>query len=160
MHRLSLKGSTGYPGVTNASTYYHNLTGDHGGIGGLEWEGKNVAKDIDFANLEVGFNFIETVGIQMKDGIPFNRQMNPRDQIVFNEAAIAAMGLKDPVGKTIKFWGQQKQIMGVTKNFHFESLYESVKPCFFQVSPIMPNVLVKIKAGTERRTIACRRATI
>jgi putative ABC transport system permease protein len=63
------------------------------------------------------------------------------------------MGLKDPVGKTVRFWGRDRQIVGVVKDFNFESLYEPVKPCFFQMYPIMPNVMVKIQSGTEEQTI-------
>ena len=142
------------PGVINASSYYHNLTGDHGAIGGFQWPGKDPGKDIEFANLEVGYNFIETLGIEIKEGRSFSNNANSHNEIIFNEAAIQSMGLKDPIGKTVKFWDQQRQIVGVVKNFHFESLYETVKPCFFQVYPVMPNIMVKIKGGTEKQTIA------
>ncbi|HMH23554.1 MAG TPA: FtsX-like permease family protein [Puia sp.] len=142
------------PGVVSASSYYHNLTGDHGGIGGFQWPGKDPNKDIDFANLEVGYGFLQTAGIQIIEGRNFSNNANASKEIVFNEAAIAAMGLKDPIGKTVKFWDQQRMIVGVAKNFHFESLYETVKPCFFQEYPVMPNFLVRIKAGTEQQTIA------
>jgi ABC-type antimicrobial peptide transport system permease subunit len=142
------------PGVVNASSYYHNLTGDHGGISGLEWEGKVPHTDIEFANLEVGLGFIEAAGIQMKEGHSFSKNLSTEKQIIFNEAAIDKMGLKNPVGKTVRFWGQEKQIVGIAKNFHFESLYETVKPCFFQVYPALPNVLVRIQPGTEKQTIA------
>jgi putative ABC transport system permease protein len=64
------------------------------------------------------------------------------------------MGLKDPIGKTVKFWEMERQIVGVTEDFNFESLYETVKPCFFQMLPVAPNIVVKIKAGTEKQTIA------
>ena len=63
------------------------------------------------------------------------------------------MGIKDPVGKTIKFWGMERRIVGVAADFNFESLYNPVKPCFFQVYPVMPNVLVRLKAGAEKSTI-------
>jgi putative ABC transport system permease protein len=142
------------PGVVSASSYYHNLTGDHGGIGGFQWPGKDPNNDIDFANLEVGYGFLETSGIQIKEGRNFSSNGNAQKEIVFNEAAIAAMGLKDPIGKTVKFWDQQRVIVGVAKNFHFESLYESVKPCFFQEYPVMPNFLVRIRPGAEQQTIA------
>jgi ABC-type antimicrobial peptide transport system permease subunit len=142
------------PGVINASSYYHNLTGDHGAIDGFQWPGKNPAKDIEFANLEVGYNFIETLGINIKEGRSFSNNQNAQNEIIFNEAAIQSMGLKDPVGKTVKFWDRERRIVGVVKNFNFESLYETVKPCFFQAYPIMPNILVKIQAGSERQTIA------
>ncbi|WP_428654555.1 ABC transporter permease [Runella sp.] len=141
-------------GVVSASSYYHNLTGAHGAISGFEWPGKPPGKDIEFSNLEVGYNFIETTGIKLKEGRNFSQNQNAQNEIIFNEEAIKSMGLKDPIGKTIKFWGRERQIIGVVKNFNFESLYETVKPCFFQVYPIMPNVMVKIQGGTERQTIA------
>jgi len=55
-----------------------------------------------------------------------------KNHIVLNEAAVAAAGLKNPVGKTIHLWGEDRQIIGVTKDFHFQSLHEKVKPCFFR----------------------------
>ncbi len=142
------------PGVLSASSYYHNLTGAHGAISGFEWPGKDPHMDIEFANLEVGYNFLETAGIKIKEGRNFSKTSNSHNEIIFNETAIKQMGLKDPVGKTIKFWGMQRQIIGVAADFNFESLYQQVKPCFFQVFPAMPTVMVKLKAGREKQTIA------
>jgi putative ABC transport system permease protein len=141
------------PGVVQASSYYHNLMGDHGAISGFEWPGKNPNTDIEFSNLEVGYNFLETAGIKIKEGRNFSKTANSHNEIVFNETAIKAMGLKDPVGKMIKFWGMERQIVGVAADFNFESLYQSVRPCFFQVYPVMPNIMVRVKAGEEKRTI-------
>ncbi len=140
------------PGVVSAGSYSHNLTGDHGSIGGFQWPGKDPQKEIDFANLEVGANFLETAGIQIKEGRNFS-VANAMQEIVFNESAIKAMGLTDPVGKKVKFWDQERTIVGVARDFNFESLYSSVKPCFFQVYPVMPNILVRMKGGTEEQTI-------
>ncbi len=140
------------PGVLSAGSYSHNLTGDHGSVGGFDWSGKDPKKDIEFANLEVGANFLETAGIQIKEGRNFS-VANAMQEIVFNESAIKAMGLKDPIGKKVKFWDQERTIVGIAQDFNFESLYSSVKPCFFQVYPVMPNVLVRIQAGTEEQTI-------
>ncbi len=141
------------PGVVNASSYWHTLTGMHGSIGGFQWPGKDNHPDIDFANLEVGYNFLETAGIRIKEGRNFSPDDRAHNEIIFNEAAIKAMGLKDPIGKTVRFWDQKRVIVGIAKDFHFESLYENVKPCFFQEYPAMPNVLVRIKNGTEKETI-------
>ena len=62
------------PGVVNASSYYHNLTGDHGAISGFEWPGKSPNTDIEFSNLEVGNNFLETSGIAIKEGRNFSKK--------------------------------------------------------------------------------------
>jgi ABC-type antimicrobial peptide transport system permease subunit len=142
------------PGIVSAGSYYHNLNGDHGSIGGFQWPGKDASKpDIDFANLEIGYGFMETVGIKMKEGHGFSNSSNTNKEIIFNESAIQQMGLKDPIGKTVKFWDQQRQIVGIAEDFNFESLYSKIKPCFFQAYPSMPNVIVKIKGGAEKQTI-------
>jgi predicted permease len=141
------------PGVVSAGSYAHNLTGDHGGIGGFQWPGKDPTRDIEFANLEVGSGFLETVGIKIKEGRNFSPDERAGNEIVFNESAIKEMRLNDPVGKTVKFWDRQRKIVGVAEDFNFESLYQPVKPCFFQVYPIGPNAVVRIQAGTEKQTI-------
>jgi len=145
------------PGVLNVSSYYHNLTGGHGTIGDFNWPGKEPGTNIDFINLEVGENFPQTVGIRLKEGRHMIASktgfMSPSKEIVFNESAIRAMGLKDPIGKVVRFWDQERTIVGIAEDFHFESLYQKVKPSFFQVYPVMPNVIAKIQPGTEARTL-------
>jgi putative ABC transport system permease protein len=143
------------PGVINAANFYHDLTGQHGDLGGVDWEDGEQDEAMGFSNLEVGYDFIETLGIQMVAGRSFSKDLsNERTKIIFNEAAIKQMGLKDPIGKTIKLWGREKQIIGIAKNFHFESLYEEVKPCLLQCDPRTYKIMVKIKGGSERKTIA------
>ncbi len=140
------------PGVLNAGTYYHNLTGDNGNIR-LDWDGKSPDQKVDFINLEVGYDFIETIGIEFKEGRSPTKNANPESQIVLNEKAIQIMGLKDPIGKTVRYWGKESTIVGIAKDFNFESLHEEIKPCFFRVYPIMPKFVVKIQGGAEKQVI-------
>jgi ABC-type antimicrobial peptide transport system permease subunit len=141
------------PGVINSSTFGENITDNGSSTSGITWEGKT-SGDIEFGNLEVDYELIELFGFEMKEGRTFSRQFNMESsKIIFNETAIAAMGIKDPVGKTIRLWGEQRQIIGVVKDFHFESLYEKVKPCFLRLSPGRHNILVKIEAGMEHETL-------
>jgi ABC-type antimicrobial peptide transport system permease subunit len=141
------------PGVISNSCYYHNLLGDHGGTSDVHWDGKDPNLNVHYANLEVGFDFIETLGIEMAEGETFSRDISPERQIIFNEDAIEKMGIEDPVGKTVRLWGEEKQIVGVARNFNFESLYKDIKPCFFQVIPELPSAILKIKGGTEQTTL-------
>ncbi len=145
------------PGVLNAARFYHDLTGGHGGTGDIQWPGKNPDDKTDFSNLEVGHDFTETMNMKMAGGSSFSDKISWENQIIFNEAAIEAMGLKDPVGQTITIWGMKRQIVGVVKNFHFESLYEEVKPCFLFLIPMVPDtpskIMVKIQRGSEQATL-------
>lgn len=143
------------PGVVAASSFGNDITANKSSTAGLDWEGKRKGEDILFGNLEVDYDLIELFDFTMKDGRSFSREFTmEKSKIIVNEAAIAAMGLKDPIGKTVRLWGEEKQIIGVVKNFHFESLYENVRPCFLQLSPDRPNILVKIKAGMEQETLS------
>ena len=64
------------------------------------------------------------------------------------------MGLKDPVGKSVNLWGKNRQIIGVTRDFNFESLHEHVKPLFFVLEPQKTMiVMARVRAGMEKETI-------
>ena len=142
------------PNVVNAANFDHDVVGHHGGLGGVDWKPGDEDSKKGFSNLEVGFDFIETLGIQMKEGRSYSKELSgEKKKIMLNEAAIEMMDLKDPVGKTIRVWGEEKQIIGVTKNFHFESLFEEMKPCLIQLEPRVPRIMVKIKRGTEAETL-------
>jgi putative ABC transport system permease protein len=143
------------PGVINASNVGHDLTGNHGGLSGIDWKDGDEDSKMHFSNFEIGYNFIQTFGIELVQGRDFSKEYgNEISKIIFNEEAIKQMGIADPIGKIIKFWGQEKQIIGVTKNFHFESLFEEVKPCVIQLEPRVSNMMVKIDAKTQSETIA------
>ena len=65
------------------------------------------------------------------------------------------MGLTDPIGQVIKLWGEDREIIGVAKNFHFDSFHEEVKPLFFFLAPGGTSmVMAKIEAGKEREAIS------
>ncbi|HXB93816.1 MAG TPA: FtsX-like permease family protein, partial [Puia sp.] len=142
------------PGVVSAGSHAHNLTGDHGEISGVQWPGKDPGLDIAFANIEIGDHFLETIGIRLKAGRYFSPNGNTAHEIIMNETAIKAMGLKDPIGKVVRFWDEQREIVGVAADFNFESLYQAVKPAFFRCYPVGNQVIVRVKAGSEDRTIA------
>jgi putative ABC transport system permease protein len=146
------------PGVENAGSYGHNLMGDHGDIDGWQWAGKDPALNIHFANIEVGYNFLETVGIRLVAGRYYSPNANADHEIILNQTAIRAMGLKHPIGTVIKFWDQKKEIIGVAADFNFESLYQQVKPAFFWVHPLGPSIIVRLRSGSEQRAIAGIRA--
>ncbi|HLF35995.1 MAG TPA: FtsX-like permease family protein [Cyclobacteriaceae bacterium] len=143
-------------GVVNATNFRHNLINRQGGTTDVNWSGKSPDYYIEFTDLAVGFDFIETMGIEMKEGYSFSGEFgSARSTVIFNEAAIKSMGLNNPIGEVVRIWGEDREIIGVTKDFHFQSLYENIKPLFFDLSmnPRVSNIAVKIKAGREKETI-------
>lgn len=150
-----LDGVRNIPGVMKASSMEDVIVGTHSTTVGLDWKGKNADDLVKFENVTVNYDLIETLGIHMKDGRAFSRNFaTDSNAIIFNEAAIKVMKLKDPVGQTIKLWGKDRHIIGVAGNFNFLSLHENVKPLFFKLSPKgTTNVMVKIAKGKETAAI-------
>ncbi|WAC12623.1 ABC transporter permease [Dyadobacter pollutisoli] len=93
----------------------------------------NEAVDIHFA--AVGENYIETLGFTMVAGRPFSRSFSgDSSSIILNERAVKELGYnaKTAIGKNIYFELNnvrgRMQIVGVVKDFNFESLHERIKP--------------------------------
>ena len=148
------------PGVVNASFTFNNMIGRNFGVWGISWEGKDPNADIYFEGFGAGYDFIETMDMHMKEGRSFSRNYgDDYSKILLNEAAIRAMHLKNPVGKFITVFGDKRQIIGVVKDFHFESLHEPVKPAYFtlQQNPGKNpwfKIMTRIKANHQQQTIA------
>lgn len=144
------------PGVESATYIAHNMAGHNSGTSGLKWPGRDPEDRTEFENVAVSYNMLETMGFEMKAGRTFSREFAlDSNAIIFNEAAIKYMGMKEPLGKTVELWGETRHIIGVVKNFHFESLHEDLKPLFFRLNPDATYMAaVRLQAGREKETIA------
>jgi len=91
-------------------------------------------------NLNTDAFFAETFGIKVLQGRYFE-EMRQADVVgcVLNEAAVKALGFDDPIGKELAFPGNTQfriQVIGVIKDFHFESLNQAIRPLI--VFPLRP----------------------
>lgn len=146
------------PGIKDVSRIGDNPTEINNGTGGVVWEGKDPNADIDFAHTAVGYDFIKTMHLQLVAGRDFSREF-PTDSVGFilNESALKIIGFKDPIGKPITFWGNKGTIIGVLKDFHFNSLHEPIRP---MVLRLVGNqwgasyILARINAGQTKEGLA------
>jgi ABC-type antimicrobial peptide transport system permease subunit len=146
---------TSIPGVVNAAAIAHRMTGHVSGTYGVAWEGKDPNDKTEFENVSVDYNAIETLGFEVIQGRSFSRDF-PSDSaaIIFNQAGIDFMGMTDPIGKTIKLWGEDRKIIGVVENFHFESLHKRVGPLFLRLDPDNTYLfMARIDANKQKETI-------
>ena len=143
------------PGVQHASALGHNLTGHWSGTSGVNWPGKDEKDKTEFENMAVDYDLVETLSMQLKEGRSFSKDFgSDTSGIMFNEAAITYMGLKDPIGKTVQLWGEPRTIIGVVKDFHYESLHKTVSPLFLRVAPdALAQFMASIAPGQEKQVI-------
>src|SRR5690606_24788379 len=144
------------PGVVNASAIGHSLLGRNSSTSGLDWEGKNPDDIILFENIRADYGLIETLELELVEGRAFSEEYGAdSSRIILNEAAIRVMGFDEPIGKTVKLWQQyDMEIIGVVKDFHFQSLHDVVNPAFFMLTPQYTwNIMIRLEAGKEKETL-------
>ncbi len=144
------------PGVVNISSIGGNLMGSYSSTYDVSWKGKPADASIRFEVVPVNFQMIETLEMEIAEGRSFSEAFgNEKEKILMNQAAMDVMGLKDPVGKTIRFWGQEKQIAGVVKDFNYESLHQKINPLLFDLNPgNTMKIMARIEAGQEKQVLA------
>ncbi len=116
---------------------------------GFEWPGKDPGFKEQFGVIAVSHDFGKTVNWQFTAGRDFSRAFSTDSSgIVLNEAAVRYMGLKDPVGKTIRWNGNPFQIVGVIKDMVMDSPFEPVYQTVFVLNYNWSSV-ISIKLNTE-----------
>jgi hypothetical protein len=50
-----------------------------------------------------------------------------------NETAVNKIGLTDPVGKSMNWGRHDGKVVGVIKDFHFNSLHETIEPLIMRL---------------------------
>jgi len=74
--------------------------------------------------------FLSVFKIPLVDGrnISDNFPTDKEEGFLVNEAFLAMMGWKSGIGKSIEGWGHKGKIVGVTRNFYFNSLHNVIAP--------------------------------
>lgn len=141
------------PGVVNVSNMSGNILNDIYGQTGITWTGQEEEKDFHFQSPLVGFDFIETLDIKLLAGRSFSEEMgDDYAKVIVNEATVELMGLKEPIGHVIGL-NEGSEIVGVVENFHYGSIRNTIEPLIFRCEQNGRNILVRIKAGSEKATL-------
>ena len=99
------------------------------------WEGRKSDQKVNLGYNWVDFDFLKTFGLELVEGRFFSPEIasDIKDAFVVNEAAVRAMELKEPIGKELVRspdtpYEDRGRIIGVIKDFHFESLRGEIRP--------------------------------
>ena len=130
---------------------------------GIEWEGQKTGSDFLVTQINIDPDFMSTVGAKMASGRNFSNAIvsDSSDKMgayLLNETAVRRMGwtAQSALGKKVKFWGLEGEIVGVVKDFHFRPLNVPIEPFIFRNRPkeFYFNLLVKTKPIQVQKAIA------
>jgi putative ABC transport system permease protein len=134
-----------------------------GGNPGAYSEIENSKGELQIANLDlyfVDFNYIPHYNIKLVAGRAFSKDFgtDTTQAMLINETALKLFGYSSPeqaIGKRFKQWGREGQIIGVMKDFHFQSLQQAIKPLTMRIENNQINLLsVNLSGQNIPATIA------
>lgn len=108
-------------------------------------------KPITIPYAHVHFDYFNTLDIKALKGRLFSSEYrtDSSQAVILNEAAVKRLGIQgDPIGQLLKCnWPKSdRKIVGIVRDFHFESLYKKIKPAVFVIDfSECGQLLVKVK---------------
>jgi len=110
-------------------TASQGVPGELGNIEAAYKVGDNPTSSIAIHESRIQDDYMETFGMQLAEGVDFSPDMGTSKQkIILNQTAVKRMGLVDPLHKKVVFFTDTLQVIGVVKDFHFQSLHQKIAP--------------------------------
>ncbi len=92
------------------------------------WRGKPADLIMGIPNMTADFNFCKTFDVDIIYGRDFNpAYSSDTNAVLINETFADIIGLDDPVGEIISYWGRKAPIVGVVKDFHIGSMHRPIE---------------------------------
>jgi len=143
------------PGILDVTRSNQNIVRFQGFTGNVDWDGKDPKQNIIIHPIVVDKDLVSFFKMKMVDGASFTGAKNDTAHFILNEAAIKEMGIKNPVGKRFRMQEIDGTIIGVVKDFHYDSMKEKIAPSMFWFVPKELNkIYIKTTAHDAPKAIA------
>ena len=145
------------PGVTDISKMRNSPTSIDHHTTSISWPGKDPNLTVSFADVVVGYDFIKTMKLQLKEGRDFSREFGADSaRFLLNETAVNKIGLQHPIGEKVIWGNYPGTVVGVIKDFHFSSMHQAIDPLIVRLDDNWPwgTILVRTKTNNTKETIS------
>ena len=115
---------------------------------GMGWGRKVDGKQIQMQAWPIDDRFIDFFGIKITEGRAFRQGEADMNNFILNEKAVQKFGWEKPLEKKFGGLGAMGEVVGVAKNFNFESLKGEITPMvFWRTDDLKFNILIKTRGG-------------
>jgi putative ABC transport system permease protein len=101
----------------------------------ITWEGGRPDEKVFVRVSNVSYDFVTTFNLAMHSGRNFSREF-PSDtgKCLINETTARVFGWKEPLGRQIKIWGKNLEVIGVIKDYIACSVHSPLEPHMYRLS--------------------------
>ena len=136
--------------VVNMGKSSSPTTGTYSFQSDFDWDGRDPQLTPNLGVIWCSHDYGKTIGMQMIDGRDFSREFaSDTAAMILNEAAVEYMGLKDPVGKIVRFDHRPHTVIGVMRNMVTDSPYAPVGPMVHMIDYNRSNIIT-MKLNPDR----------
>jgi putative ABC transport system permease protein len=127
--------------------------------GGIRLKGTDESQGKQYRVIGADYDFLKTYDLKLIAGRNFSKEFGSDPKaVVFNKMAVKQLGFsnqQEAVGKEIDFWGEIFTIVGVTDNFHQQSLKDAYEPMIIRLIPdIRGYFSVKLTSSSAAASVA------
>ncbi|HEX8022500.1 ABC transporter permease [Mucilaginibacter sp.] len=148
------------PGVLAVTRSSSNIVDFGGWTGDNDWDGKPAKSNLLFHPIFVDEDYISFFKLKVKEGAAFTGAVADSAHFIINETAVAAMGIKDPIGKNIRIQKTRGTIIGVVKDFNYASMRKKIEPAVLCYRPDeCYRMFIKTTGGQAQKAITALQST-
>lgn len=115
-----------------------------------DWDGKPAGAELIVASMSTDIDYAKTMGVKILQGKDFSGVPADSSNMLINEAAVKAMGLKNPVGTQLRYGPNKYNVIGVTSNIVMESPFKAVDPMLVYFDPNNSNSInMRLQASVK-----------
>ncbi len=145
--RNELKANNLIAEVSSSETSVTNIWPSDGGY---EWEGKDPNMEPHIYRGAVSHDFGKTVGWKIIAGRDFDEAViSDSSAMILNQAAVDYMGLENPVGQIVTFYGDDYKVIGVAEDMLSQAAYSSTNQTAFIIAPEQRLKLIHVRLAPQ-----------
>jgi putative ABC transport system permease protein len=145
------------PGVLGAASISGTIAGINSTTGDTYWDGKEKDRTFLITANAIDKDFIPLMKMKITQGSNFTGSPADSAHFILNETAVRQAGIKDPIGKSFMLWSRKGTIIGVVKDFNYESLKTTIAPAIFYYDPSGWVMYVKTKDKEAPKQLPLRK---
>jgi putative ABC transport system permease protein len=124
----------------------------------LNWDGGQPDQKVFVRTSNISYGFVSTFNLKMMSGRNFSREFPAdRQKCLINETAARVFGWKESLGKHIKVYNKDLEVIGVIRDYVEFSVHNPLEPHLFMLLPdsiISDRVYsVRFIPGTEKKAM-------
>ncbi|MDH5744381.1 MAG: ABC transporter permease [Candidatus Aminicenantes bacterium] len=151
------EGLLKHPGILSIASCSSLPSNIQSWIGYLDWEGRSPEQQVYPAFMSVDYDFLTTAGLTVIKGRDFSRS-RPVDaeNFIINETALRQIGVENPIGLELRFWGHKGQIIGVVNDFANRHMSSTTAPMILSSGAWGANrnyLLLRLRPGNPTNAI-------